>query len=362
MKLIYIFVFSDLIHNFVDKMTYISDSTFNETNGFEVDLSCPTNSKPEKLIKSLSKDPKIKIKPSNIINDSIENKLNKKLGVSNITRKSSRINKNSIPKNDKKIVAQTKPIIKPKAIRVRKIEEKPFELDENDVTCKICNETFPWHFTLKCHMSIHFPNHICDVCGKFSITKKSFRTHVRSHITKSEKTCEICNKSFEARNFHLHMRTHRDVKVNKCPQCSERFKSFRDKVKHLIDVHNDEPNKYKCKLCPKRYLMPGLLKNHIRNSHYNERNHKCTECSLRFFYPNDLKKHMLKHSGVKSFQCEVCKKSYGKRWTLTEHMKIHNNVKNFICSTCSRAFTQKCTLKGHLKIHERDQQNKIELK
>ncbi|XP_077295538.1 uncharacterized protein LOC143917818 [Arctopsyche grandis] len=354
-----------LIHeNFVEEVTCKFETTFNDAeNNFDADdsFSYPTNLKTEELFEpSLSNDLKIemkqneiKTKPNNVISNSIDKKLNK--SVSKIGGKTSRKDKNGISKKVKKIVTQTKPNIqKIKAKRVRKVEVKPFKLDENDVTCKICNETFPWHFTLKCHMSVHFPNHICDVCGKFSVTKKNFQAHVRSHLHKSEKTCEICNKTCEARNFHLHMRNHRDIKINKCPQCSERFKTFRQKVKHLIDVHNDEPNKYKCTLCPKRYLLPGPLKSHVRNAHLNERKHECTECLHKFFYLNDLKKHMLKHTGEKNFECDVCKKRYGKRWTLTEHMKIHNNEKNYVCPTCSRAFTQKCTLKVHMKTHEKE--------
>ncbi|XP_077295512.1 uncharacterized protein LOC143917797 isoform X2 [Arctopsyche grandis] len=232
------------------------------------------------------------------------------------------------------------------------VDTKQFNINSTDLTCKICNETFLWNRTLKKHMSVHFPNHICHVCGKAFVFKKGFLFHVNSHSDKSMKTCKICKKSYEGLGkLQLHMRSHSDLHLHRCPQCPERFTTFLMKVKHLIDIHNDEPNKYKCKLCPKRFLMAGYLARHIRKDHLQERKIECSECHERFYSTSELKGHMLKHTGVKSFHCDKCTKSYARRKTLKEHMKIHNNIKNYVCMICSRAFTQKCTLKGHMKVH-----------
>ncbi|XP_077295343.1 uncharacterized protein LOC143917638 isoform X1 [Arctopsyche grandis] len=228
-------------------------------------------------------------------------------------------------------------------------------IDKSNLTCKVCNETFPWYNSLKRHMSVHFPNHTCNVCGKSFLTLCRLQCHVRNHLDTKESVCNICNKTYaSAARLKMHLRIHSDVKLNKCPQCPERFKTFHKKVKHLISVHNDEPNKYKCKLCPKRFVISGQLKSHVRRLHAKERNHKCQECSSCFYNLTSLKMHMLMHTGVKNFTCDVCKKSYGRSWTLKEHMKIHNNVKTYVCHICSKAFTQKCTLKGHMKIHGKD--------
>ncbi|XP_077295745.1 uncharacterized protein LOC143917975 isoform X2 [Arctopsyche grandis] len=262
-------------------------------------------------------------------------------------------NKNTLPKIT---------YVKRKRRRITTREEL-FQLNKNDVICKICNETFAWHNSLKRHMSIHFPNHICHICGKFCPSKPHMTMHVNSHHRRDTiETCKICNKTYNgSENLRLHMRNHSDFKhLHKCPQCPERFTTFYMRVKHLIDVHNDEPNKFKCKLCPKQFLMSGALTEHVKKTHLQERNHKCQECHQHFHYAAELRRHMMKHSGIKNFQCEQCNKSYTRQSTLKEHMKIHNNVKDYVCPICNRAFTQKCTLKGHMKVHDKVKDNSSE--
>ncbi|XP_077295507.1 uncharacterized protein LOC143917796 [Arctopsyche grandis] len=276
-----------------------------------------------------------------------------------ITRKESfQLNENDV----KKAISPENEIAKTiKAKRKRKGKRlishgELFQLDKNDVTCKFCNETFPWHNSLKRHMSIHFPKYICHVCGRFYPSIEHMKLHAKTHeMKKYIKTCEICNKTFKGSHYlWMHMRTHSDFKhLHKCPHCSERFTTYYMRAKHLMDVHNDEPNKFKCKLCPKQYLMSSALTAHVKKAHLLERKHKCQECDQQFFYPMELRRHMIKHSGIKNFQCEVCKKSYARRYTLQEHLKIHNNVKDYVCSICSKAFTQKCSLKNHMKMHDK---------
>ncbi|XP_077295780.1 uncharacterized protein LOC143918007 [Arctopsyche grandis] len=239
-----------------------------------------------------------------------------------------------------------------------KVEEKPYKLNKNDLTCKICNETFPWHTTLERHMSVHFPNHICHICARFFTKKSNLMTHVLRHKHSQDvHTCDVCKKQYKgAENLRNHMRYHiSPTGIYKCPQCPVRFSSYYKRVKHLIDVHDDEAKKYKCKHCSKRYYQSCTLSRHIKAVHLQERRHVCQKCGNSFFDKSGLVEHMLKHTGIKNFHCEICTKSYGRRFTLTEHMKIHNNVKNYVCHVCNRAFTQKCTLKGHMKVHEKVQ-------
>ncbi|XP_077295613.1 uncharacterized protein LOC143917875 [Arctopsyche grandis] len=244
--------------------------------------------------------------------------------------------------------------------KMKDIKEQPYKLDKNDLTCKICNETFARHFTLVSHMSVHFPNYVCHICSKFYITKRSLGNHIRRHQQcLIPQTCQVCNKTYKGiENLKQHMRHHnREKNIYKCPQCTEKFSSYYSRIKHLIDIHNDEPKKYKCKICPKRYYQANALSHHVKTSHLREKKYTCQVCEVSFFAKSTLTGHMIKHSNIKKFHCEVCNKSFAKRFTLNEHMKIHNNVKNWVCTVCSRAFTQKCTLKGHMKVHEKETQS-----
>uniref|UniRef100_A0A8C9Q3C7 C2H2-type domain-containing protein n=1 Tax=Spermophilus dauricus TaxID=99837 RepID=A0A8C9Q3C7_SPEDA len=52
---------------------------------------------------------------------------------------------------------------------------------------------------------------------------------------------------------------------------------------------------------------------------------KCPHCSYVAKYRRTLKRHLLIHTGVRSFSCDIC----GKLFTRREHVKRHSLVSNF---------------------------------
>ncbi|XP_077296255.1 uncharacterized protein LOC143918313 [Arctopsyche grandis] len=234
--------------------------------------------------------------------------------------------------------------------------DKPFKLNKNDVTCKVCNETFPYHMALVRHMSIHFTKYVCHICGFRCATRHSVRSHILLHENQSLQTCEICNKTVKGNiNLRKHVQRHISKLVFSCPQCSERFTSYIARVRHLHKVHNVAPRMHKCTLCPKEFSSSSHLSEHTKKYHLLERNHKCQECPSCFYSAYELKEHMTMHTGVKNFHCSVCSKTFARRRTLQVHMKIHNNVKDHVCAVCNKAFRQKGTLNSHMKLHEKVQ-------
>ncbi|CAH0730148.1 unnamed protein product, partial [Brenthis ino] len=230
----------------------------------------------------------------------------------------------------------------------------PFKLDKDQLDCPICDENFLNFVSLNTHMNVHYPNYICDSCGKAFASKGRLRGHMKTHET-AVFPCRYCDAVFD----RLTKREHHVTKEHKsgiryaCKRCNISLSSFYARQKHLAEVHNEELKRYKCKACTQSYITPGHLSSHVRRDHLNERNHKCNKCDLAFYTRNSLKMHMIKHDGEHIHSCNICHKSYQRKKTLREHMRIHNNDKRFICSVCGRAFTQKCNLKGHLKLHER---------
>ncbi|XP_047542270.1 gastrula zinc finger protein XlCGF57.1-like [Vanessa atalanta] len=230
----------------------------------------------------------------------------------------------------------------------------PFKLEKDQLDCPICQKTFLNFVSLNTHMNVHYPNHICDSCGKAFASKARLRGHMRTHEI-GDFPCRYCDAVFDRvtkRENHV-SKEHKSGIRYACKRCNISLSSFYARQKHLAEVHNEELKRYKCKACTQSYITPGHLSSHVRRDHLNERNHKCTKCDLAFYTRNSLKMHMIKHDGERIHSCNICHKSYQRKKTLREHMRIHNNDKRFICPVCGRAFTQKCTLKGHLKVHER---------
>lgn len=230
----------------------------------------------------------------------------------------------------------------------------PFKLEKDQLDCPVCKKTFLNFVSLNTHMNLHYPNFICENCGKAFASKARLRGHMRTHEVGSF-PCRYCDAIFDRvtkRENHV-SKEHKSGVRYACKRCNISLTSFYARQKHLAEVHNEELKRYKCKSCPQSYITPGHLSSHVRRDHLNERNHKCDKCDLAFYTKNALKMHMIKHDGERIHACNICQKSYQRKKTLREHMRIHDNDKRFVCPVCGRAFTQKCTLKGHLKVHER---------
>lgn len=49
----------------------------------------------------------------------------------------------------------------------------------------------------------------------------------------------------------------------------------------------------------------------------------------------------------KSYECDICFKSFTHSWRLSAHKKIHSNIFDFVCKYCGKGFHQKTNLNRH---------------
>ncbi|CAK1554353.1 unnamed protein product [Leptosia nina] len=205
----------------------------------------------------------------------------------------------------------------------------PFKFDHETLRCCICLNIFNTFKALQEHMNVHYRNYVCEVCDAGFVNKNILSRHGDAHKTGTFR-CEECPKIFDtARKKLLHVRSkHSGIKLpHKCGYCSERFKEVWKKHNHLYKVHGVRGPEITCQACDKHFRTKSAWRLHTTRVHLMQRPYKCTDCDMEFYAKRELDSHTVKHTGSRTFRCEVCLKSFGRQKTLKEHKRrIHNNV------------------------------------
>ncbi|KAJ6645542.1 Zinc finger protein [Pseudolycoriella hygida] len=125
-------------------------------------------------------------------------------------------------------------------------------------------------------------------------------------------------------------------------------------------------SKFNCLKCGSNYTSARSLKRHEQSVHRKKRNQKslrckpkvevdenktiaCTECAERFSTNEELLRHKIVHK--KSFDCDVCHKTFQSRFRLKVHYPMHMEVKPYLCEICSRPFARATNLRRHRYTH-----------
>ncbi|KAH8312735.1 hypothetical protein KR044_012559, partial [Drosophila immigrans] len=147
--------------------------------------------------------------------------------------------------------------------------------------------------------------------------------------------CELCGRHFTCpSNFKVHLLRHTGVKNFSCKQCSLKFYTPHLLRRHMLSHLCQKP--YPCQYCGQTFADHSGRIQHERNRHTNYKPYKCSKCDKAFAVSNKLKTHMLSHSGVRSFHCEVCKVSFMRRPHLAAHYRSkghEQNAQNFAAET-----------------------------
>ncbi|CAG4958901.1 unnamed protein product [Colias eurytheme] len=199
----------------------------------------------------------------------------------------------------------------------------PFKFTSQALTCCICFNIFNTFKALQEHMNVHYRNFICEVCDAGFVNKNILLRHQDAHKTGTY-SCEECKRTFDtARKKQLHDRSkHPGVNLpHKCAYCNERFNEVWKKLLHMTRVHDIKIPEIKCQACDKSFISKYLWRLHISRVHLMHKPFKCTNCEMQFYGKKELASHMIKHTGTRDFQCDVCLKCYARQKTLKEHKK-----------------------------------------
>ncbi|XP_063836978.1 zinc finger protein 879-like isoform X25 [Ostrinia nubilalis] len=173
----------------------------------------------------------------------------------------------------------------------------PFKLGNGGIQCQICYAQFESFPKVNQHMNTHYPNYVCDECGKPFSSKSRFRRHVQSHEV-GKFPCGECEIIFLTRVERMchKLKIHKKGYRYSCPRCSESFTSYYARGKHLVDRHGQQKIDYDCPACGKTFETGSKRAAHFRLTHGNiGKKFDCNECTSTFNSKSKLQRHLLTH-------------------------------------------------------------------
>lgn len=181
-----------------------------------------------------------------------------------------------------------------------KTNDIPYKQKEKSFYCIICNKTFSKMFGLKRHLLIHqgVKDYKCDVCQRCFLQKSDLERHKFIHKDTYDFKCshEGCLKQFKTKkSMKSHVKTH-DVGRGK-----------------------------KCEFCCRVYMDKKSLRAHV-NIHLGIFPFSCDSCGKKFSNKSALISHLQCHTTEKPFKCHLCPSTFKRNFDRRVHMRMVHQV------------------------------------
>jgi len=128
---------------------------------------------------------------------------------------------------------------------------------------------------------------------------------------------------------------------------NERISEFDSK---LCRYKKDGEKTYQCDLCYKTFTTAGVLNRH-KQIHSGDKSYKCNLCEKAFATSGYLTKHELIHLVEKPYKCDLCVKEFTTSSNLTKHKRIHSGEKPYKCDLCEKEYFRSDHLTTHKQSH-----------
>ncbi|XP_068085465.1 uncharacterized protein [Anabrus simplex] len=105
---------------------------------------------------------------------------------------------------------------------------------------------------------------------------------------------------------------------------------------------------YHCNVCNRTFSNK-----YYRNYHLliHSKPYRCNVCDKTFARKYRLREHLQTHASDNAFCCNICGKKFECKRYLTKHSSVHSGKRPFECNVCSKDFRTKHCLTKHVATH-----------
>ncbi|XP_044752676.1 zinc finger protein 184-like [Coccinella septempunctata] len=230
--------------------------------------------------------------------------------------------------------------------------------DEQNSTCESCNIRFSNNQELEEHFRRqHIENFeeeididiMCLICKKVFDDTNQMMEHALEHLIRRH-TCLSCRNVYICdAALNEHHKTHPRYRF-KCPICGKLTCTSRTALREHIRNHS-ESKSFQCDLCQRTYKSMGRLKMH-KKSHFRM-NNICPICPYSTMSKSDFNTHLRVHTNERPFKCsfEECGKAFKTNSALCIHIREHLKIKMLSCEFCDYKTNRYNSLTHHRRIH-----------
>ena len=139
----------------------------------------------------------------------------------------------------------------------------------------------------------------------------------------------------------------------------KKFSPKRENINNIISTSTERESQnttsikeekiFECNVCEcekkvkvkKEHQLSGHKKTHamrLNRTHSGKKSFECDVCEKTFTSSSHLQRHIRTHSGEKPFKCDVCDKKFSTASNLQTHHRIHTGEKPFKCDVCAKTF------------------------
>ncbi len=104
---------------------------------------------------------------------------------------------------------------------------------------------------------------------------------------------------------------------------------------------------FECDVCGKSFAKKCYINTHMANMHIQDKKYPCTYCNKQYHNKWNFDNHLRTHRNEKPFECSVCQKTFFAQHKLKIHLRLHLGEKRYKCEYCEKAFNYYTDRKRH---------------